>query len=126
MSRLHDMGGRFGDGAIAPDFGKDPVFKTQWHGRTLGLTLASGFLGQWTLDEGRHVRECLSPVDYSGFSYYEKWLAGLANMLVAKGIVTCNEFETLTPLETQQESKGAALAPRKCTFGVIKGRANRT
>ena len=85
MSRIHDMGGRFGDGAVTPDFGQEPVFKEEWHGRALALTLASGFLGQWTLDEGRHMRESLSPTDYMRFSYYEKWLAGLANLLVEKG-----------------------------------------
>ena len=121
MSRIHDMGGRFGDGSIAPDFGKDPVFKTEWHGRVLGLTLASGFLGQWTLDEGHHARECLNPVDYSGFSYYEKWLAGLANMLVAKGIVTRNEFETLTTLETKQELKERRLRPGDVLSVLSKG-----
>ena len=121
MSRIHDMGGRFGDGPVAPDFGKDPVFKTAWHGRAFGLTLASGFLGQWTLDEGRHARECLSPVVYSGFSYYEKWLAGLANMLVAKGIVTRNEFETLTPLETQQDLKERRLRPENVLSALSKG-----
>ena len=27
MSRIHDMGGRFGDGAVTPDFGQEPVSK---------------------------------------------------------------------------------------------------
>ena len=94
MSRIHDMGGRFGDGAVTPDFGQEPVFKEEWHGRALALTLASGFLGQWTLDEGRHMRESLSPNDYMRFSYYEKWLAGLANLLVEKGVVSRDELET--------------------------------
>ena len=31
MSRIHDMGGRFGDGAVTPDFGQEPVFKEEWH-----------------------------------------------------------------------------------------------
>ena len=95
MSRIHDMGGRFGDGAVTPDFGQEPVFKEEWHGRSLALTLASGFLGQWTLDEGRHMRESLSPNDYMRFSYYEKWLAGLANLLVEKGVVSSEDLETL-------------------------------
>ena len=121
MSRIHDMGGRFGDGPVAPDFGEDPVFKTEWHRRAFGLTLASGFLGQWTLDEGRHVRECLSPVVYSGFSYYEKWLAGLANILVTKGIVSRDELETLTPLEAQQDMKERRLRPENVFSALSKG-----
>ena len=94
MSRLHDMGGRFGDGPVAPDFGQEPVFKEEWHGRALALTVASGFLRQWNLDEGRHARECLAPMDYTAFSYYEKWLAGLTDILVAKGLVTPEELST--------------------------------
>ena len=121
MSRIHDMGGRFGDGSVAPDFGKEPVFKKEWHGRVLGLTVASGFLGQWTLDEGRHMRECLRPVDYSSFSYYEKWLAGLADMLVAKGIVTRDELETLSPVETPEDLKERRLRPESVLSALSTG-----
>ena len=81
MSRVHDMGGRFGDGAVAP--GEDAVFAAPWHGRALALTLAAGALGHWTIDASRHARESLSPRDYARFSYYEKWLAALADMLRA-------------------------------------------
>ena len=34
MSRVHDMGGRFGDGAIDPNE-PDAVFPEDWHGRAL-------------------------------------------------------------------------------------------
>ena len=56
MSRVHDMGGRFGDGAIDPTE-PDEVFPQDWHGRALALTLAAGGLGQWNLDISRHARE---------------------------------------------------------------------
>jgi len=39
-------------------------------------------LGQWNLDISRHARECLSPQDYARFGYYEKWIAGLTDLLV--------------------------------------------
>ena len=55
MSRVHDMGGRFGDGAIDPNE-PDEVFPQDWHGRALALTLAAGGLGQWNLDISRHAR----------------------------------------------------------------------
>ena len=35
MSRVHDMGGRFGDGAIVPEAEDDSVFHEDWHGRAL-------------------------------------------------------------------------------------------
>jgi nitrile hydratase len=87
MSRVHDMGGRFGDGAVTPE-DEDVKFHADWHPRALAVTLASGSLGQWTLDESRHARETVAPKEYARFSYYEKWMAGLANLLVRKGVVT--------------------------------------
>ncbi|MBS0123221.1 nitrile hydratase subunit beta [Thetidibacter halocola] len=92
MTRVHDMGGRFGDGPVRPDPEDAPVFAEDWHGRALAVTLAAGALGQWTLDRSRHARECLSPKDYTAFSYYEKWLGGLAALLVEQGVVTRDEL----------------------------------
>ncbi|WP_127115299.1 nitrile hydratase subunit beta [Shimia sediminis] len=92
MSRVHDMGGRYGDGAINPK--DDATFVEGWHARALAVTLAAGALGQWNIDYSRHARETLSPKDYARFSYYEKWMAGLADMLVAKGIVTREELQS--------------------------------
>lgn len=91
MTRVHDMGGRFGDGPIAPE-ANEPVFKEDWHARALAVTLAAGGLGQWNIDVSRHARECLSPQDYSAFSYYEKWMAGLADLLIDSGVVTRAEL----------------------------------
>ncbi len=92
MTRLHDMGGRFGDGPVTVDSEDAPVFKKDWHARALAVTLAAGALGQWNLDSSRHARERLSPRDYMRFSYYEKWIAALADLLVEKGIVTRDEL----------------------------------
>ena len=93
MSRVHDMGGRFGDGMIVPEIEDDPVFHEKWHGRALAITLAAGALGKWNIDISRHGRECLSPVDYASMSYYEKWMAGLAGLLVDTNILSCEELE---------------------------------
>lgn len=87
MTRVHDMGGRFGDGAVIPE-PETPVFHEDWHARALAVTLAAGALGQWNLDTSRHARERLSPKDYARFSYYEKWLSALADLLVEKGILS--------------------------------------
>ena len=88
MSRVHDMGGRFGDGRIQPGSITDETFEKDWHARALALTLAAGSLRQWNLDMSRHSRECLPPKDYSAFSYYEKWISSLVNILVAKGVIS--------------------------------------
>lgn len=91
MTRVHDMGGRFGDGAVVPE-PEGAVFHADWHARALAVTLACGALGKWNIDTSRHARECLSPQDYMAFSYYEKWMGGLAALLVAKGVVTPEEL----------------------------------
>lgn len=88
MSRLHDMGGRFGDGAVVPDAPDAPIFATDWHARALAVTLACGALGKWNIDISRHARERLSPKDYTRFSYYEKWISALADLLVETGVLT--------------------------------------
>ncbi|MFY2826131.1 nitrile hydratase subunit beta [Ruegeria sp. MALMAid1280] len=92
MTRVHDMGGRFGDGAVKPEAEDSPVFAEDWHGRALAVTLAAGFLGQWNIDVSRHARERLSPRDYARFSYYEKWMAGLADLLVKQGVLTLDDL----------------------------------
>lgn len=91
MTRVHDMGGRFGDGPVVPD-PEGPVFEQDWHGRALAVTLAAGALGQWNIDVSRHARERLSPKDYARFSYYEKWMAALTDLLVETGVVSEQEL----------------------------------
>ena len=86
------MGGRFGDGSIQPASIKDKTFKETWHARALAVTLATGSLRQWNLDMSRHARECLPPKDYCEFSYYNKWISALANLLVARGVISSVEF----------------------------------
>ncbi|HQU70343.1 MAG TPA: nitrile hydratase subunit beta [Albidovulum sp.] len=92
MTRVHDMGGRFGDGPVVPEPQGMVPFAKPWHREALALTLAAGALGQWSIDRSRHVRECLSPEDYTRFSYYEIWLAALAGLLVEKGLVSREEL----------------------------------
>ncbi|MCW3784052.1 nitrile hydratase subunit beta [Defluviimonas salinarum] len=119
MSRVHDMGGRYGDGAVVPVPQDAPPFAAEWHRKALALTLAAGGLGAWNIDTSRHARECLAPMDYARFSYYEKWLAALADLLVAKGLVTRAELAAgradPAPLHARAlrgEAVGAALARR--------------
>jgi nitrile hydratase len=91
MTRVHDMGGRYGDGPIQRE-PEDVVFHEGWHARALAVTLAAGALGQWNLDRSRHARERLAPQDYARFSYYEKWMAGLADLLVETGVLTIDDL----------------------------------
>lgn len=105
MTRVHDMGGRFGDGPVVPE-PEGEVFQQDWHARALAVTLAAGSLGQWNIDVSRHARERLSPKDYARFSYYEKWMAALADLLVETGVVSKSEL-------TGDASDASPLAARR-------------
>ena len=92
MTRVHDMGGRFGDGPVVPEPQGIAEFKEHWHQGALALTVAAGAFGKWNIDIGRHARESLSPKDYTRFSYYGKWIAALADLLVETGVVSAGEL----------------------------------
>lgn len=118
MSRVHDMGGRYGDGPVEPDDSTE-VFHEDWHARALAVTLAAGGLGQWNLDMSRHARECLSPHDYMRLGYYEKWLAGLADLLVAQGVVTEEELTGVPPKPSKLAER--ALQAQSVAQTLAKG-----
>jgi len=81
MSRIHDMGGRQGDGPV-PEIDMDELFHSDWEKQALALNLAAGALGKWNIDASRHSRELLAPKDYTAFSYFEKWVSALTDLLV--------------------------------------------
>ncbi len=91
MSRIHDMGGRFGDGPI-PQKDDAQVFHSDWEAHAMAITVLSGAIGAWNIDASRHARETLRPRDYARFTYYEKWLAALADLLVKQGLATAEEI----------------------------------
>ena len=84
----HDLGGKHGFGAIDPEpEAQEPLFHAEWERRVFALTLATGMLGQWNIDESRHARERQHPVDYLNHSYYENWLVGLEKLLEEKHLL---------------------------------------
>ena len=66
MNGAQDLGGMMGFGRIdrEPD---EPWFHADWERRALGLTLAMGATGQWTIDMSRAARESLHPADRALF-----------------------------------------------------------
>mmetsp|Transcript_7588 Transcript_7588/g.13095 ORF Transcript_7588/g.13095 Transcript_7588/m.13095 type:complete len:225 (+) Transcript_7588:606-1280(+) len=114
MTRAHDMGGRFGDGPVVPE-AEGVKFHADWHPRALALTLASGSLGLWNIDVSRHARECLSPADYGRFTYYEKWISALADLLVEKGALSREELKSGASIGP------SALAERKLAAQAVAG-----
>lgn len=87
MNGPQDLGGQAGFGPVAPE-ADEPVFHAAWEKRALGLTLAAGSMGAWSIDESRHARESLHPADYYASSYYEIWIKALERLLVRHGFVT--------------------------------------
>ena len=86
MSKAHDMGGRL-DPRRIDITSSDLKLKADWEKDVFAITLALGFSSLWNLDRSRYARESLEPKDYLQFSYFEKWLAGLINLLGENGII---------------------------------------
>ena len=93
MRGPHDLGGVDGFGPVAPE-PNEPLFHAAWERRALGVVLANGAIGEWTIDQSRAKRENLPPVAYWSLSYYEIWLVAMAELLKERGIVSVTELAT--------------------------------
>lgn len=91
--RHHDMGGQ-----AAPPLVLDEHPKAAWEKRTHALVRLLTGKGVITIDEMRRSIENLGAQDYDRLGYYGRWIAGIANLLLEKGVVTTAEL-------------GQALAP---------------
>jgi len=105
------MGGRMGFGPVAPEH-DEPLWHNEWEPRALALTLASGALGYWTLDESRNARECLPWDVYLTANYYRIWLTALEALLERHGEVSAEE-----------RAAGKALSPGQRTERCLKADA---
>jgi len=93
MNGPHDLGGMDGLGAINPEpENKEPIFHAAWEKRAMGLTLATGMLGEWNIDTSRFARERLHPVEYLTNNYYKTWLVGLETLLLEANILSEKEI----------------------------------
>lgn len=96
MNNIHDMGGMHGFGAI-PIEENEPVFHSDWEAKAMAITVAMGAWGRWNIDASRHAREKLAPQEYLNFTYYERWVAALADLMVDRGLVTVTELQNAKP-----------------------------
>ena len=67
MKSYHDMGGDPA-GRVTPDKPGDPIFDQPCHKGVLGLTVAGGAMGKWSIDTSRFWRETLPKSDYQSLS----------------------------------------------------------
>ncbi|MGC5583751.1 nitrile hydratase subunit beta [Ornithinimicrobium sp. W1665] len=92
MDGVHDLGGMHGFGPVRPE-ADEPTFHADWERRALALTLATGALGRWNIDQMRHVRESLPPAVYLTSSYYRIWTLGLERAVAALGLLERDDLE---------------------------------
>lgn len=92
MSRMHDVGGMQGFGAVDTAEGAEP-FAADWEARVFALNSALVRAGVYTLDEFRDAIERLPPEQYLAASYYERWFAAICDLLVAKAVAAADELE---------------------------------
>lgn len=86
MNGVHDLGGMQSFGPVVPE-PDEPVFAADWERRALALTLATGALGRWNIDQMRHLRESLPPPVYLSSSYYEIWQRALEVAVSTLGLL---------------------------------------
>jgi nitrile hydratase len=93
MDGIHDLGGMSGFGAVEIE-PNEPVFHERWEARAFALNgLGVRVLGVYNVHEYRHAVERMDPAQYLAASYYERWLTGVATLLVEKGVVALAELE---------------------------------
>ena len=93
MNGPQDMGGFTAFGPVKPE-ADEPVFHSDWERRAFAINLAMGMTGSWTIDEARHARERLHPLQYWSSSYYEYRHYALELQLQEKGLATASELKS--------------------------------
>jgi hypothetical protein len=89
MRRPHDMGG-LEAGPI--DTGEHPMEPWEKRVRVMRQLLGRGRLSVVATDELRRGIEDLGAEDYHRLSYYERWTAAIANILLHKGVISVEEL----------------------------------
>ncbi len=102
MRRHHDIGGTPAGLVVPQEHDLEA-----WEKRVdaiLRLLLANGIL---MLDELRRGVEELGPGAYDELSYFERWIASIANLLVEKGVLGVQELgEAVAAAEARHAEAG--------------------
>ena len=93
MSRVHDMGGQTGFGAVPldddgspPPPSPSPYFAADWEARVYALATLLRRRGLFNGDELRDAIERLPPARYLAASYYERWLGAIEMLVTEKAV----------------------------------------
>jgi nitrile hydratase subunit beta len=109
VNGVHDMGGMHGMGAVQAEK-NEPVFHARWEARVFALVRAVGAWRRWNIDAGRYQRELIPPAEYLRMSYYERWLAGLIDLMIKTTLVTRAEVDSGRPAPGAPKSVPALTA----------------
>jgi hypothetical protein len=86
--RWHDMGGT---PASDPAPGPEHDFAL-WERRVDALMMVSTNAGHFTVDGLRRALEDMGPEAFETMSYYERWIAAIAQNLIEDGVFTVAEL----------------------------------
>ncbi|MCS6779239.1 MAG: nitrile hydratase subunit beta [Geminicoccaceae bacterium] len=103
MRRHHDMGGLEAGPIERNEHALEP-----WEKKVdalLRLLMAKKIM---TLDELRRGIEELGPGAYDELSYFERWIASIANILVEKGVLTVQELGEAIEVARARRAEAAA------------------
>jgi len=109
MDGVHDLGGMQGFGPVERE-DNEPVFHAAWEPAVLAMMRAGGARGLYNIDEFRHGIERMNPSHYLRATYYEKWLDGIARVLVEKGVVSEEDLRERTAFFSERPDAPAAAA----------------
>ncbi len=109
MDGVHDLGGMQGFGPVERE-DNEPVFHATWEAAVLAMMRAGGARGFFNIDEFRHGIERMNPSYYLRATYYEKWLDGIARLLVEKGVVSEDDLRARTAFFGERPEAPAAAA----------------
>jgi len=104
MRRHHDMGG-LSAGALD----RDDHDHAPWEKRVDALQrlLADGKRRIMTVDELRRGIEQLGPGAYDEMSYYQRWMASIAENLLEKGVISVDELgRKMAEVEARWRAQG--------------------
>jgi hypothetical protein len=87
MRSHHDMGGQEA-GPVAR--GEHEL--AYWEKRVDALNAVLSAHNLRRVDESRRAIEALAPDVYDRLSYYERWMAGIASLLLHRGVITSDEL----------------------------------
>ena len=120
MNSVHDMGGMHGMGPVEYEK-NEPVFHTRWEARVYALVRATGAWGKWNIDAGRHSRELIPAAESLRRSYYEKWFAGLLDLLHKSGLATRTEIAQSKPAPGSPKAVPALTVEKARTPSGVAG-----